>query len=251
MHIADMDLNILGCNGVVGAGLPIANGAGLSSRLRRSDQVTVCFFGDGASSQGTFHEALNLAAVWKLPVVFVCENNQYALSTSYKRTVAVDAVADRAVAYGIPGVTVDGNDVFETYAAAKEMVESARSGGGTQMLEVVTYRRRGHAEHDDQRYQPKAEIAEWEQKDPIARFRQYLQHKKLWSEAFEQECVETAKAEIAAAVKAAEALPNPAPETLFDDVTMNLSPQLKEQRQELHDLMAKGGVGAAVGFFPL
>jgi 2-oxoisovalerate dehydrogenase E1 component len=180
MHIADMDLNILGCNGVVGAGLPIAAGAGLSAKLRKSDQVTVCFFGDGASNQGTFHEALNLAAVWKLPVVFVCENNQYALSTSYKRTVAVDAVADRAVAYGIPGVTVDGNDVIAVYEAVAEAVARARRGEGPSLVEGKTYRWMGHSMRAELApYRAKAEEDEWVQRDPIARLEGQMLEQQL------------------------------------------------------------------------
>ena len=130
--------------------------------------------------------------------------------------------------------------------------ERARRGEGPTLVETVTYRIASHSSSDDAaRYRDAKEFEAWKKKDPIARFQQYLKHKKLWNEAFETECVEGAKAEIAAAVKAAEALPNPGPETLFDDVYMNLTPQLKEQRQQLHDLMEKGGVGAEVGFFPL
>jgi TPP-dependent pyruvate/acetoin dehydrogenase alpha subunit len=123
MHIADLDLNILGANGIVGATMPLAAGAALAAKLRRTDQVAVAFFGDGASNQGVFHEALNLAAVWKLPMVFVCENNQYALNTAYTDTTSVELIAERAVAYGVPGRTINGNDVGEVFAVVGEAVE--------------------------------------------------------------------------------------------------------------------------------
>src|SRR5256886_14445091 len=134
MHIAALDLNILGCNGIVAAGLPIGTGAALAARLTRSDRVVVAFFGDGASSQGVVHESLNLAAVWKLPIVFLCENNQYALSTSSKRTIAGESIAGRAAAYAIPGVRVDGNDVLAVYEAGNTAVARAATGRGPTAL---------------------------------------------------------------------------------------------------------------------
>ena len=130
MHIADMNLNILGANGIVGAGMPLATGAALAAKLRGKGQVAVSFFGDGANNQGVFHESLNLASVWKLPIVFVCENNQYALSTSYRNTTAVPQVANRAPAYGIPGITIDGNDAAEVYLVVQEAIDRARAGEG-------------------------------------------------------------------------------------------------------------------------
>ena len=135
MHVADLERNILGANGIVGAAMPLSVGAALAVRLRGGDQVVVAFFGDGANNQGIFHELLNLAAVWKLPVLFVCENNHYALSTSYRQTTSVDNVAQRAVAYGIPGCTVDGNDVIAVHAAIGEAVARARAGEGPSLVE--------------------------------------------------------------------------------------------------------------------
>ena len=140
MHIADMELNILGANGIVGAGMPLAAGAALVSQLRGEEQVAVTFFGDGANNQGVFHESMNLAAVWKLPLIFVCENNQYALSTSYKATTAVPQVAMRGDAYGMPSFTIDGNDVTEVYLVVQEAVERARAGEGPTLIEAMTYR---------------------------------------------------------------------------------------------------------------
>ena len=145
MHIADLGLNILGANGIVGAAMPLSTGAGLAARLDGSGRVAVAFFGDGASNQGVFHESLNLASVWKLPIVFVCENNQYALSTSYRDTTSVAQVAERASAYGLPGRTIDGNDVAEVHDAVREAVERARAGEGPSLIEAMTYRWGGHS----------------------------------------------------------------------------------------------------------
>ena len=170
MHIADLGLNILGANGIVGAAMPLSCGAALAARLRGEDQVVVAFFGDGANNQGIFHESLNLAAVWKLPVIFVCENNQYALTTSFRNTTAVDQVAERAVAYGIPGITVDGNDVAEVHHVVGDAIARARAGDGPSLIEAMTYRWGQHSMranlHDPR---PEAEYAEWMAKDPIAR----------------------------------------------------------------------------------
>ncbi len=172
MHIADFSLGILGANGVVAGGFPIIVGAGLSIKLRRTDQVAVCFFGDGASNRGPFHEALNMASIWKLPILFVCENNCYASTTKTSYACSVIDIAARAKGYGIPGVSVDGNDVLAVRSAATEAVARARKGEGPTLLENKTYRRRGHFEGDPQRYRDPAEVAEWERKnDPIVRFR--------------------------------------------------------------------------------
>ena len=174
MHIADVSLGILGANGIVGSGPPIANGAALSARLRGTSDITTCFFGDGASNEGAFHEALNLAQVWRLPVLYVCENNQYALSTPLCDHCAVDDVADRALAYGMPSMVVDGNDVLAVHSAAAEAVHEIRSGGGPILMECKTYRLLGHFVGDPLVYRPEGEKAEWEARDPIPRFREHL-----------------------------------------------------------------------------
>jgi 2-oxoisovalerate dehydrogenase E1 component len=163
-----MDLNILGANGIVCAALPIGTGAALSAKVRGTDQVVVSFFGDGASNQGIFHESMNLASVWKLPMLFICENNQYALTTSYRRTTSVDRISDRAVGYGMPGVTIDGNDVAEVYNVVNEAVARARAGEGPTLIEAMTYRWGQHsmrANLDDPR--PKKEYDAWIARDPI------------------------------------------------------------------------------------
>jgi 2-oxoisovalerate dehydrogenase E1 component len=176
MHIAALDLNILGCNGIVAAGLPIGAGAALASRIRKTDRVVIAFFGDGASNQGVVHESLNLAAVWKLPIIFLCENNQYALSTSSKRTVAGESIAGRAAAYAIPGVQVDGNDLGAVYDAVKTAVARARAGAGPTLVEALTYRWGGHSMRANlPDYRTKEEEREWMERDPIARVKPELE----------------------------------------------------------------------------
>ncbi len=170
MHIAAFELGILGANGVVGGGIPVSVGAALSSKMLNTGRVTVCFFGDGASNQGSFHESLNMASTWKLPVVFICENNFYGISVAQARCQNIDDISVRAAAYGMPGVTVDGNDVMAVYEAAGKAVERARKGEGPTLLECKTYRWRGHHEGDPNQgttYRKREEIEEWKQKCPI------------------------------------------------------------------------------------
>ena len=171
MHVADLERNILGANGIVGAAMPLSVGAGLAIRLRGGDQVVIAFFGDGANNQGIFHESLNLAAVWKLPVLFVCENNQYALSTSYQHTTAVASVAARAAAYDVPGVRIDGNDVLAVHAAIGLAVERARRGEGPSLIEAMTWRWGQHSMRANLR-DPRSEqdMAAWIARDPIPAF---------------------------------------------------------------------------------
>lgn len=175
MHIADMELNILGANGIVGAAMPLGTGAALAAKLRGKPDVTVAFFGDGASNQGVFHEAMNLASVWKLPMLFVCENNQYALSTSFRATTAVDQIATRAAAYSMPGITVDGNDPVEVYMVVKEAAERARAGDGPTLIEAMTYRWGQHSMRANLRDpRPKDEFDAWMAKDPIPRLEERM-----------------------------------------------------------------------------
>lgn len=168
MHIADMELNILGANGVVGATMPIGAGAALAAKLRKSRQVVIAFFGDGASNQGVFHEALNLASIWKLPMVFVCENNQWALTTSYRDTTSVDQVARRAAGYSVPGVTIDGNDAVEVYRVVGEAVERARAGEGPTLVEAMTWRWGQHSMRTNtlDKRTPE-EMQSWKDRDPV------------------------------------------------------------------------------------
>lgn len=222
MHIADFSIGILGANGVVAGGFPIAVGAGLSIKFRKTDQVTVCFFGDGASNRGTFHEALNMAAIWKLPILFVCENNCYASTTRTSYACSVLDIASRAKGYGIPGVSVDGNDVLAVRSAAAEAVLRARKGEGPTLLENKTYRLRGHFEGDPQKYRNQAEVAEWEQKnDPIIRFATILKKKNILNNELEKEIQEKVEIELMEAVKFAEESGFPKPEEAVEDMFIN------------------------------
>ncbi len=218
MHIADFKVGMLGATAVVGAGLPIAMGAGLSIKLRRTDNVVACFFGDGASNQGTFHEAINMAAVWKLPVIFVCENNVYAMGTRQSTVMLVKNVADRAVAYGIPGVAVDGNDVLAVYEAAQKAVEMARKGEGPTLIECKTYRHKGHSRIDPAKYRPKEEVEDWLRNDPIKRFKERLLETNVVMEAEIQQIERKVSAEIEEAAKFAMESSYPAAEEALQDV---------------------------------
>ncbi|MDH5437700.1 MAG: pyruvate dehydrogenase (acetyl-transferring) E1 component subunit alpha [Candidatus Bathyarchaeota archaeon] len=218
MHIADFSIGMLGATAVVGAGLPIAAGAGLSIRLRKTDQVVACFFGEGASNQGTFHEGINMAAIWKLPVLFVCENNLYAMGTRQSIVMAIENVADRATAYGIPGVVVDGNDVMAVYEAAREAVERARSGKGPTLMECKTYRHKGHSRFDPAAYRPKEEVEEWLKREPITRFRARLLEMKTLTEEEADKIEQEVVVAIEEAVRFALESPYPAPEEALEHV---------------------------------
>jgi len=218
MHIADFSIGMLGATAVVGAGLPIAAGAGLSIKLRKTDQVVVCFFGDGASNQGTFHEAINMASIWNLPVLFVCENNLYAMGTHQTRVMAIENIADRAAAYGIPGVAVDGNDVLAVYEAAHEAVDRARKGEGPTLIECKTYRHKGHSRFDPATYRPKEEVGEWMKRDPIAQFKVRLLEMKTLTEEEANKIEQEVAAAVEDAVKFATESPYPAPEEAVENV---------------------------------
>lgn len=173
-HIAVRELNFLGTNGITGGGLPVATGAALSVKRRRTGQVVLCFFGDGATNQGTFHESLNMAAIWKLPIVYICENNQYAMYTPVSAVTSVADLAVRAVAYGIPGEVVDGMDLLAVRAAARAAIERARAGAGPTLLEAKTYRFAGHSKSDSGKYRSRDEVAAWEARDPLRTWRARL-----------------------------------------------------------------------------
>jgi pyruvate dehydrogenase E1 component alpha subunit len=218
MHIADVQGGNLGANGVVGGGLATAMGVGLGLRLQRRDQVVLCFFGDGAANLGSFHESLNMAAIWKLPVVFVCENNQYAMSHPVGRAFAIERIADRAPAYGMPGLTVDGNDLLAVAGAVGEAVARARTGGGPSLVENLTYRWRGHSKSDANRYRTQEEIEAWKERCPIARFRSWLIADGVLTEQEADRIEQEARAAIEAAVAFAEASPEPALESIEEGV---------------------------------
>lgn len=217
MHITDNSIGMLGANAVVGGAIPIAVGAGLSCKLKYPGRITACFFGDGASNQGTFHEGINLAAVWDLPVVFVCENNLYAMGTRQSMVMKILNVSERAAGYGIPGVTVDGNDVLAVYEAAKKAVSRARKGEGPTLLECKTYRHRGHSRFDPAAYRPQDEVAAWLSRDPVGIFKKKLLEKGIPEEFF-QKIEDQVDREIEEAVDFAMNSPLPAPEEALDDV---------------------------------
>ncbi len=218
MHIADLDLGIMGANGIVGGGPPLAAGAALTCQYKGTDSVAVCFFGDGASNQGTTHEAMNLAACWKLPVVFVNENNMYGISSCTLNSMCVPNVADRAAGYGIPGVVVDGNDVVAVCEATAEGIALARQGRGPSLIECKTYRHRGHFEGDPCVYRENAELDEWKEKDPIPRLERKLLEMELLTESKIEEIKEALKNDLAAAEQFAEESPFPEVSELMEDV---------------------------------
>jgi len=174
MHVVDVELGILGANGIVGGGIPLAAGSALASKIKGTDEVTLCFFGDGASNTGIFHETLNMSAAWKLPVVFLCENNGYAVSTSIERVTNTDCIAVRAGAYGIPGKTIDGNDVLKVYEEASKAVNYTRDGNGPTLLECRVYRHEGHYCGDPATYRPAGYLEEAMKHEPIAAYRKKL-----------------------------------------------------------------------------
>jgi pyruvate dehydrogenase E1 component alpha subunit len=221
--------------------LPHAVGLAYAAQYRGDDAVVMAFFGDGATSEGDFHEALNLAGVWHSPVVFVCQNNQWAISVPLKKQTQSRTLAQKALAYGIPGLQVDGNDVLAVYAAAREAVDRARAGEGPTMIECVTYRLSMHTTADDPtKYRTQEEVEAWERKDPLTRFGAYLQKRGLLDVGLEAEV----DAEIAAAVARFEAVPKPDPLTMFDHVYGTRPPHLELQREELAAWLRDGGAGS-------
>ncbi|MBT1156730.1 thiamine pyrophosphate-dependent dehydrogenase E1 component subunit alpha [Aminobacter anthyllidis] len=210
MHIADVTTGNLGANGIVGGGIPIAVGAALTAKRLKSDRVVISFFGDGANNEGAFHEALNMASLWKLPVIFVCENNGYGMSTSMARSTAVPNVADRAAAYAMPGVIVDGNVLSEVAEASHEAVRRARAGEGPTLIESKTYRHRGHSKSDRNRYRTKEEIEDWmTNRDPIVRYENELMEFGIIDQAGVEAIREAVAKEIADGIEFAKASPSP------------------------------------------
>lgn len=217
MHIADYASGVLGANAIVGANIPIAAGAGFAVKTMGTDRVSVAFFGDGASNTGAFHEGINIAAVWRLPVIFVCENNLYAISTHAARSTPIANIADRAASYGIPGVAVDGMNVCEVYKAACKAVETARKGKGPTLLECKTYRFVGSFEGDPQHYRTRQEREEWVEKDPL-RFGEELVKKGVLTDADLKKIDQEIMSAVEEAVKFAETSPYPEEEEALTDV---------------------------------
>lgn len=217
MHICDLTKGHLGANGIVGGGIPIATGAGITVRLRNESKVVACFFGDGAINEGTFHESLNLASVWRLPVIYICENNQYGMSMSTRRATNVDDLSLRARGYGIPGLTVDGNDVFAVYdAVARARTHAIEE--GPSLIVAETYRFLGHSKSDANRYRTKAEIAEWRERDPIPRMRAHLEHEGILTSAQLDAMEDQAARDVEEAVAFAERSDEPELADLLTDV---------------------------------
>jgi len=211
MHMFDSELGLLGGNGIVGGGIPLALGPAFAAQYRGTDQVTVCFFGDGAACQGTFHESLNLASLWDLPVIYVCENNQYAVTTPVQQTLSIENVAERSAGYSCPGVTVDGMDVEAVYQATTEAVQQARAGGGPILIEAKTYRYQPHCMVIPERRDTE-ELEEWHERDPITRYEGILAERGIVSKAQQAQIREEVNEQIEEAVQFAEsaALPDPA-----------------------------------------
>lgn len=219
MHIADVDKGNLGANGIVGGGIPIAVGAALTSKMKNLGFVVLCFFGDGASNEGSFHEAINLASIWQLPVVFFCENNQYGMSGPIKEMVNIEHIAERSASYGIPGKIIEGNDLFSVIETTKEAVDRARRGEGPTLIEAKTYRWKGHSKSDAKKYRTKDEEMEWRtNKDPIKFCAEVLIKEEIVEEKELKALQEKAKREIEQSVVYAEKSPEPSIETLEEDV---------------------------------
>jgi pyruvate dehydrogenase E1 component alpha subunit len=218
MHITDFSKGVLGANGIVAAGVPIATGAALSARMRKSGQVAVCFFGDGASNQGAFYEAANLGAVWNLPVVYVCENNLYAVSTRQTAHQRTKDISTRAAAFGFPGISVDGNNPIAVYQAVAPAVHRARQGEGPTLVECKTYRWLGHYVGDPASYRSPAEVSEWKSRDPLPLYERYLEEQGVMSAAEMASIHEQVKEELEAAVEFARRSPSPQPEDALQDV---------------------------------
>ncbi|WP_239544265.1 thiamine pyrophosphate-dependent dehydrogenase E1 component subunit alpha [Virgibacillus halotolerans] len=219
MHIADLNVGNLGANAIVAAGLSIGPGAALASKMKNEGYVVLCFFGDGATNEGAFHEALNLASVWDLPVIFFCENNLYGMSGSIKEMINVEHISERAKAYGIPGITINGNDVMEVARFTQEAVDRARNGKGPTLIEAETYRWRGHSRSDARKYRSREEEKEWRKsRDPIASFKEKLLEENVLTEDAFLELEKRIDAEIIGAVKFAEESPEPSLDILETDI---------------------------------
>ena len=219
MHIADVSAGNLGANGIVAGGIPIAVGAALSAKMQKNGKVVISFFGDGANNEGAFHESLNMAAIWKLPVIFVCENNGYGMSTSTARSTAVPNIADRASAYAMPGIIVDGNDFSAVAEASTDAIDRARRGEGPSLIECKTYRHRGHSKSDRNRYRTKDEIEEWKtHRDPIVLFENELRNFEIMNDAAIEDVRKSVELEIETAIQFAKDSPMPAQEDVLNYV---------------------------------
>jgi pyruvate dehydrogenase E1 component alpha subunit len=225
MHMADVDKNFWGGHAIVGAHIPIAAGMALGDVYQdNNDAVTICMFGDGATNIGFFHEGLNLSKVWNLPVLWVCENNQYGMGTSVKRASAVSEIRQKAEGYGMPNQRIEGMDIIEVREKVSKVLEQIRKEGGPYLLEVMTYRYRGHSMGDPERYRDKEEVTKWEESDPIGIFRKYLMDEKIATEAVLDELDQDAEKLVEDAIDFAESSPNPDDEALFENIYVEPTP---------------------------
>jgi pyruvate dehydrogenase E1 component alpha subunit len=209
MHIADLDMNNLGANGIVGGSLGIASGAALTCKMKKNGKMVLSFFGDGASNQGVFHESINIASVWKLPLIYYCENNQFGMTTPLKDAINIERISDRKASYGIQGITIDGNDIVEVYNTVSHFAGECKKGNGPVLIEGLTYRWKGHSKHDWQPYRTKEEVEEWKKKEPIARYIKYLMDEKVIKKQEAREVENAVLNEIKEAVIYAENDPDP------------------------------------------
>lgn len=218
VHMGDTKRHILGFISHMGSLMPVANGVAWGAKYRKEPSVVLAFFGDGASSQGVVHEAMNYAAVFRLPVVFICNNNRWAISTPIREQFTIENIADRAAAYGMPGEVCDGNDVIAVYETVKKAVDRARKGEGPSLIECKTMRMTGHGTHDMAKYVPEEEIEVWKKKDPIDRFERYLKEKGMADDVFFRKVAQDVRKEIEKAVERVKDLPAPLPEGQLEDV---------------------------------
>jgi len=233
-HYSYKPANFVTWSSCIGTQLPQAVGVAWAAKLKGDPVVAMAYLGDGATSEGDFHVAMNFAGVFRIPVIFLCQNNQWAISVPFSQQTACKNIAVKAEAYGFSGIRVDGNDVLAVYQASREAVEKARSGGGPTLIEAVTYRMGGHSSSDDpSRYRDEAEVKEWQKRDPIERFRRYLERQDLWSPSADAELRKALDAEIGQAIKVAEAAPPPPMESLFEDVYAKRPWHLQAQLAEL------------------
>ena len=249
MHFSDRRVNSVAWSSVIGTQLPQAVGAAWAAKLQKKDDVCIGYIGDGGTSTGDFHAAMNFAAVYQVPCVIFCQNNQWAISVPLAQQTVSSSIAIKAVAYGMPGIRVDGNDVLAVIAAMREAVDRARSGGGPTFIEAVTFRMAGHSSSDDPTRYREAELVQyWEQRDPVARFDRYLRAQGLLSDADIEAWTTAVNDEISVAIKEAEALPPPALETMFTDVYKDMPPHIAEQ---MRYALAMGEGTKFEGAFPL
>jgi pyruvate dehydrogenase E1 component alpha subunit len=218
MHIANVGAGNMGATGIVGGGIPIAVGIGLALQMRKSHQILLSYFGDGSTNEGAFHEALNLASIWKLPIVFICDNNKYGMSMDFRRSMNIEYISSRATSYGIPGISIDGNEVLTIYQVVGMAIERARSGEGPCLIENVSYRWRGHSKSDRNLYRTQEEIEDWMKRCPIKRFKGLLAASGVMSEGEIEEIDRRAKKTIDDAAEAAIKMPEPTPDNMEEEV---------------------------------